>query len=194
MKLKLLIFLVFSLLLIFVSGCGYYVPDVSSEVSNEPVPEEVVKVIENVTVDEGVGVKEKTGCEVNADCEWGTFCIDTKCQKIDDLYVTEGCESKCNFNSVVIETSDKQTFTLNRGQGDYTAAGAVEWTLASGPDYCKGDDILVPVKIKKKNMGKVISEEYTVVNVGETSKVIKHPTIKSLAFTFNVKSVNEECS
>ena len=168
MKLKLLIFLVFSLLLILVSGCEYYVPDVSNEISSEPVSEKVVKVVENVTLE--IVQKNKPVCEVNTDCEWGTFCIDAKCQKIDDLYVTEGCESKCNFNSVVIETSDKQTFTLNRGQGDYTAAGAVEWTLASGPDYCKGDDILVPVKIKKKNMGKVISEEYTVVKVGETSK------------------------
>ena len=138
--------------------------------------------------------KDEPECIQNSDCAWDESCIDGECGTVANLYVTEGCTKKCNFNSVVLETSDKQTFTLNRGKGDYTAAGAIEWTLASGPDYCKGsDDIIVPVKIKKKNMGKVISEEYRTVLVGKTSEIVTHPTMAGLEFTFKIKSVNEVC-
>ena len=98
-------------------------------------------------------------------------------------------EFRIEFNA----TSDEDTFTLNRGQGDYTAAGAIEWILASGPDYCPGGEIIVPVKIKKKNMGKIINEEYITVSVGEISPVITHPDIKSIKFTFAIAGVKEEC-
>ena len=121
---------------------------------------QVTEETEPVGTVEPTDTKETDVCETNADCGQGTFCIDDKCGTIENLYKTEGCTEKCNFNSVVIETSDGQTFTLNRGQGDYTAAGALEWTLVSGPDYCpESDDIIVPVKIKKKNAGKVLSEQ-----------------------------------
>ncbi len=176
--------------MIVLVGCDYLGP---IQVENSAIVEEVnvEPIVEGV---EEAVVIESIGCEVNSDCVWNKFCIDGECGTIDNLYVTEGCTEKCNFNSVVVETSDKQTFTLNRGQGDYTAAGAIEWTLASGPDYCFGsDDIIVPVKIKKKNMGKVLSEEYITVLVGQTSKVITHPTLKGLSFTFKIKSVDEVC-
>jgi hypothetical protein len=188
--------LIMSLLLIvtiILAGCSYLEPvEELPKVEDLPEGAEVSDVIEE-PIEEPV-IEEPIGCMVNADCEWNQFCIDGECGTIAEIYVTEGCTEKCNFNSVVVETSDSQTFTLNRGQGDYTAAGAIEWTLASGPDYCKGsDDIIVPVKIKKKNMGKVISEEYRTVLVGKTSEIVTHPTMAGLEFTFKIKSVNEVC-
>jgi len=65
---------------------------------------------------------------------------------------------------------------------------------ATGPDYCPGDDIIVPVKIKKKYLGKVVNEQYVTVLVGQKSAVVTHPNMKSIQFTFTVKSVNEVCS
>lgn len=163
----------------------------------EVVPEATLETTEVLPTNDEEVIEEpleKPNCETNADCAQGTFCIDDECGTIANLYKTEGCTEKCNFDSVVIETSDGQTFTLNRGQGDYTAAGALEWTLASGPDYCpESDDIIVPVKIKKKNAGQVLSEQYVTVLVGETSEVVTHPTIKSVQFTFTIKSVDETC-
>ena len=189
--------IILSLLLIsmiVLVGCDYLVPNQVENSETTTTTKEVTEPIVETVVEEPV-VIEPVGCEVNSDCEWNQFCIDEKCGTIEDLYITEGCTEKCNFNSVVVETSDKQTFTLSRGQGDYTAAGAIEWALASGPDYCKGsDDIIVPVKIKKKNMGKLLSEEYRTVLVGKTSKIVTHPTMPGLEFTFKIKSVNEECS
>jgi hypothetical protein len=205
---KLLIIIVLILVVLFSTGyLSYdYVKEKSYEKlgdalgidseEKEVAPETTLEETEEPVIEEPTETEpeETNGCETNADCGAGTFCIDTECGTIDNLYKTEGCTEKCNFNSVVIETSDGQTFTLNRGQGDYTAAGALEWTLASGPDYCpESDDIIVPVKIKKKNAGKLLSEQYLTVLVGETSEVVTHPTIKSVQFTFTIKSVEEEC-
>ena len=177
-------------LMVILVGCDYLEP---TPVEELPKVEDLPETIEvKETIEEPV--EEPIGCEVNADCEIGKFCIDDVCGTIEGLYKTEGCTEKCNFNSVVVETSDGDSFTLNRGQGDYTAAGAIEWTLSSGPDYCKGEDIIVPVKIKKKNFGKIISEEYRTVLVGKTSRIVKHPSMASIAFTFKIKSVNEVCS
>jgi hypothetical protein len=134
------------------------------------------------------------GCKHNQDCPAGELCIDSDCGKIADLYVTEGCTKKCNFKDAVVETSDGQTFTLNRGKGDYTAAGAIEWKLATGPDYCPGDNIIVPVSLKKKYSGEIVNEQYVKVNVSQKSAVITHPNMTSVKFTFTVKSVKEECS
>jgi hypothetical protein len=138
--------------------------------------------------------KNEPECIQNSDCAWDESCIDGECGTVANLYVTEGCTKKCNFNSVVLETSDKQTFTLNRGKGDYTAAGAIEWKLVTGPNYCPGDDIIVPVSIKKKYSGKIVNEQYVTVKVGHKSAVITHPNMKSIQFTFTVKSVKEECT
>jgi hypothetical protein len=177
--------------MIILVGCSYFEqPEVPEPlITEEPVVEEPIEEV----LEEPV-IEEPIGCTVNADCEVGNFCIDGECGTIADIYMTEGCTEKCNFDSVVVETSDDDTFTLNRGQGDYTAAGAIEWTLSSGPDYCKGEKVIVPVKIEKKNLGKILSEEYVTVIAGETSSVIKHPTMSSIAFTFKIKSVNEVCS
>ncbi len=136
---------------------------------------------------------DEDGCKQNKDCPAGNVCIDGECGTVANLYKTEGCSKKCNFNNAVVETSDGQTFTLNRGKGDYTAAGAIEWKLVTGPDYCQGDDIIVPVMIKKKYLGKIVNEQYVTVKVGEKSEVVTHPNMKSIKFTFTVKSVNEEC-
>ena len=95
---------------------------------------------------------ESLGCEGNSDCTGNEVCIDNECGTVAQLYKTEGCQETCNFNNVNITTSDDQSFTLSRGKGSYTAAGALEWKIVTGPDYCSGEDIIVPLRIiKKKN-------------------------------------------
>ena len=137
-------------------------------------------------------VIEPISCKTNSECSVGLICIDNKCGTIEDLYQTN-CTKKCNFNNVAVLTSDGNTLTLNRGRGDYTAAGAVEWILASGPDYCKTAKTIVPVKLLAKNYGKIINEKYITINAGEKSTVITHPTIKNINFFLTIKSVNETC-
>ena len=69
----------------------------------------------------------------------------------------------------------------------------MEWKLVSGPDYCPGDEIIVPIQLIKKNLGKVISKEILTLHPGETTEKITHPTIKSVGFTITVEKVEEVC-
>jgi len=153
------------------------VKEVPKPVLAEPVVEKVV---------------EKVGCDDTRECAANEQCIEGECQTIAELYDTD-CENKCNFNSVVVETSDDQTMTLSRGRGSYTAGGGLQWNLVPGPDYCPGDEIIIPIKIKKISYSELLNEQTIIVSPGEKSDRIKHPTIKSVDFTLKVVSVNEEC-
>jgi len=203
MKFRKLI-LLFLLLSLFVVGCSQPVeekqemtPVEDKEVPVEPkqplVEEVTEEVIEEKPIVEEVKEIVDLTCKSNSDCAQGEQCIDGSCGTIAELYETD-CESKCNFKEVKIKTTDGDEFTLSRGQGSYTAAGALEWKLLSGPDYCPGDDIVVPIKLIKKSTGKVLSEEVITVKVGEQSSLVNHPTIKKVSFKLTVESVNEECS
>jgi len=133
------------------------------------------------------------GCQADSECAPGEYCIDNHCGKISDLY-PQDCDSKCNFASAEITTSDGQDFTIKQGLGSYTLAGALEWKLLSIPDYCKNDNFVIPVKLLFKDKGKIINEVVTLTKIGEQSKVLKHPNLPNSAFTLTVKSIAEECS
>lgn len=158
----------------------------------EEVQEEVLE--ELIQVEETV--EEEKGCSTKADCAWDQHCINNECGKMVEVYDTESeCEEKCNFDNVVIKTSDGDELTLSRGKGSYTAAGALEWSLMSSADYCKGEeDTLVAVKLKKKTFGEIVEEEVITLEVDEESDPIKHPDIERIEFTLEVESIDETCS
>lgn len=158
--------------------------------------EEQVEVLVEEVIEEIKDKEESVSCSTNDDCEWNEYCIDGTCGKTSDIYDTEGdCEEKCNFNDVIITTSDDDEMTLSRGKGSYTAAGAIEWKLLSSADYCPDDeDTVVAIKLIYKNMGTILSEEIITIEVGETSRKITHPVMNSISFTLKVKSINEQCS
>lgn len=138
---------------------------------------------------------ELKACSHNANCTEGKLCIEGKCQALADFSKGIGsCEKECKFTGVEILTSDGETYSLKPGQGSYTAAGALDWTILSGFKYCSGEKARVPIKILKRNYGQVFSDEVILVKAGETSKVITHPTVKRIAFTLTVKKAEESCS
>lgn len=132
-------------------------------------------------------------CSVNADCEQGTSCINGQCRSITSLYNTD-CDNKCTFTELTFSTSDGDTYTLKEGQGSYTAAGAVEWKVATVPDFCPDENVVVPLRIIKKNYGKILSEEVVTLAEGQTSGTITHPAISSIKFTVKADRVGKECS
>jgi len=134
-----------------------------------------------------------SACQSDDECAQGEYCIDDHCGKLTDLYIQD-CEVKCNFASAEITTSDGQVFTVKQGLGSYTLAGALEWKLLRISDYCKSADFVIPIKLLFKDKGKIINEVVTLTRIGEQSKVLKHPTIPSSAFTLTVSSIAEECS
>lgn len=160
--------------------------DEAGDFVNESVVEEV---IEAANPEE---LAQPDSCTDSRDCQFGRQCIDGDCLRVEDIYDTD-CEVKCNFNGVVVETSDGETYELTRGRGAYTAAGALTWNLVPGPDYCPGDEVLVPIEIKKTLYEDLLNTQLIVVSPGETSEKITHPTIKWVDFTLKVVSVDESC-
>ena len=131
-------------------------------------------------------------CTLTADCAEGKQCIDGQCGTVEALYTT-ACPSKCNFEEVIISTSDGDTYTLGKGQGSYTAAGALEWKLISVPNYCPLEKVIVPIRIIAKNYSKIVGEYALTLQEGETSERIIHPAIPSVEFTVTVDKVKEKC-
>jgi hypothetical protein len=152
-----------------------------AEVEPEPIPEPEPIVIEPIS------------CTTKTDCVGNEACIEGFCGLVSDLYNTN-CENKCSYDSLIIVDQTGERFEVLRGQGSYTAAGAVEWKTLVTPEYCKQNNLPIPIKVIKKNTGKVLSEEVLVLNVGKLSSVVKHPSIASIAVTFKVESINEVCS
>ena len=151
------------------------------------VDEEIEPVAEPVEEDE---------CTVNSDCGDYKLCLEGVCGTINDVYDTHStCDSMCNFNNVLVKTSDGDEFTLSRGQGSYTGAGSIEWKLLSSAEYCLGEGATpVAIELTMKNYGEVVQEEVIILNLGEESKVITHPQIERIQFTLVVESYDETCS
>ena len=51
-----------------------------------------------------------------------------------------------------------------------------------------------PIKLIKKNTGKILSEEIIILNENETSSTITHPNIARVQFTLNLAVADETCS
>ncbi|MBT4935532.1 hypothetical protein HOL21_02985 [Candidatus Woesearchaeota archaeon] len=160
-----------------------------SPVANNDIQAEQEPVIEEPVQEDIV----QTSCIVSSDCLAGEKCINNVCGTVAELYKMD-CDSTCNFDSIVVSTSGGDSYTRSRGGGGYTGAGAVEWKLLSGPDYCQGDGIIVPIELIKKDRGVILSKEVLTLHPGETTSVITHPTSASVSFTMTIHSVNEVCS
>ncbi|MBR9682941.1 hypothetical protein GOV03_00170 [Candidatus Woesearchaeota archaeon] len=92
-------------------------------------------------------------CHDHRDCAAGEVCIDSKCNVLSNLYRTD-CpkQDKCNINQIEIFTSDNEMYTLHAKKGSYTAAGALAWTIRPVPNYCQGEEIVVPIEIEKTDL------------------------------------------
>ncbi len=192
---KYIISLILILTISLLVSCGSGSGEAILVINEESIPEVEENIEEIEEIEEEIEILEDTSCSENSGCETGLLCIDNECQKLTTLYDTESsCDITCNFDTVIISTSDGDELTLSRGQGSYTAAGALEWKLVSSADYCMQEETLVAVKLLKKNYGRIIAEEVVTLTVGETSDIITHPQIASIEFTLTVESINEQCS
>ncbi|MBT3835965.1 hypothetical protein HOD05_01365 [Candidatus Woesearchaeota archaeon] len=181
---------VFVILLLFLVACT----EVVEESPEAPVGKAIEVVPEPTPEPEPVVEKQVfLGCKDTSECQGIEQCIEGECKTIAQLYKTD-CDVKCNFKSILVETSDGESTTINRGQGSYSYAGALAWTLQSGPDYCKEDKVIVPIKLEKNSYGKILETQTIILSPGETSDIITHPTVKSMSFTAKIVSVDESCN
>jgi hypothetical protein len=107
----------------------------------------------------------------------------------------DSCSKVCNYYSVEIITSDGERYNLRPGEGSYTAAGALDWTVMKAPNHCIEESAVVPIEIsRKKTGGKIINTELITLGKGETSAALKHAFVPKLAFTLKVNWVSELCA
>jgi hypothetical protein len=130
-------------------------------------------------------------CEDNKECPQGKKCIGKQCRTVESLYDLN-CEAKCNFKRATLRTSAGETVVLKRGESTYAYAGALQYNLLSGPDYCPGSAI-VPIQIGKVTTGKVLNTQVITLTKGEKSESLTHPKISRINFTIEVNDIAEEC-
>ena len=188
------IFMISALLLgiLFIIGCGGTSGETNEQVT-EPVVEQTQEAQEEVqdVVPEESEVRAPQSCTTDSDCDEGK-CIDLVCGQLEGLYENT-CEATCRIKGITVTTSDGQNLELVAGKGSYTAAGALQWKIESVPKHCEGQEARVPIEVTKYNYGQKISQEYITLAKGETSRVLDHPTISSVAFTLRVDDLTDEC-
>ena len=125
----------------------------------------------------------------------GESCIDSRCSVLTSQYQgSEKCDKRCNFYSLIVSTSDGESYTVRPRRGSYSCAGALEWKIVGGmPDHCIGEKALVPIRIVMKEPQRIISENIVILQKGESSTVT-HPTIPSCTLALTVDEVYELCS
>ena len=163
--------------------------------SENPQIEETIEVKEEVkeVETEKAIVKEKLKCDKDLDCLEGERCIDDVCAILTEIN-DDKCETKCNYKSATIETSDGDTLTLVRGKGSYTSAGAVAWKLLNSGEYCQSEDVKIPIEIEKINYGKILSKQVVTTKINQISEEITHPTVKKVKFTLKIIEIEEVCN
>ena len=196
MKKRVLLFLPLTVVLfIITAGCSQTEEVKKIEApSAVQAPEPNVSAVQNSTPAEEPTPAINLSCTTNNNCSEGKVCIERSCGTLAELYKTEGCDQKCNFGSIVVTTSDGETYTITKGQGSYTAAGALQWKVESIPDYCRQENVAVPFEVKMVNYGNVLRQYYVRLHKGETSEVMEHPVVPNIHFTLTLKSLEEKCS
>ena len=161
---------------LFLTGCDLFEKDIAGQASEGVIqapPSAQAPVLHQV-------------CTTSAECG-EMSCIDGICATLSEVF-SGVCAQTCTVKELTITTSDGETLMGLPGKGGYTGAGAIEWFIEGGPLQCATDP-LVPVRIVKRNFGKIVSEEHITLAKGSTSRVINHPTISSLVFTLRLDDV-----
>ncbi len=191
--------IVFLFLIILVVSCAEQVVEQKlPEIEEIPTFQEETPILGEAiqdVVEEEEEEEETTlkTCQRNKDCEEDLKCIDNSCQVLADLYEI-GCQETCTIAEVTLTTSDEETYKLAKGRGSYSYAGALEWRIKSTPNYCQGEEPLVPIELIKKNYGEILERQIITLNEGETSDLITHPTSTRVQFTTTIESIQEVCS
>lgn len=135
------------------------------------------------------GVKVKviysapTEKKVQKTCAKDNQCDDYISETADTCLATK-TGSFCVYQPLVEE------YTLKPKQGSYSTVGATEWKILESPDYCQGEQAVVPIKIIFKNGKEILSEEIITLREREISEDIIHPLYQGVSFKLKVDKVS----
>jgi len=133
-------------------------------------------------------------CKDNNQCPPGNYCIDGNCGLLSSLYTGAGdCSRMCNYYALTVSTSDGEVYTSVKPKtGSYTATGVLEWKVLAVPDYCKGEPVIVPFRIIRKEAGEIINEDVITLRKGETKQMLIHPD-ETNTFSLKIDRLKELC-
>lgn len=180
LKYFLLILVSFTLL---IAACQTAAPVQEPAAPAVPVVEPETPAVEDTPAETQVA-----SCTTNADCQDGRSCVNNQCIFLDELS-TSGCS--CRYSKVKVLTSDGETYLYPAGQGSYSSAGAIVWSIESSPRFCSGKG-LVPFHIITRNYDEIFRDDVIFVKEKQTSEEIKHPLLDT-TFTLTVVDVEELC-
>ncbi len=185
----LLVILITILSCLLLVSCKWQQPPEKFVASLPPANVEVEPIVQEAAV----VVTLPTTCQSNTQCGQGLYCIDASCARLSELNNNKNCKQTCELTKAHFITSDGEKYALTKGQGTYTAAGALEWKVMAFGPYCQGVEPKIPVLLIKKNAGKILEESVITIQEGNTSNIITHPTVKRVKFTVTLAAVEEVC-
>jgi len=133
-------------------------------------------------------------CSDNSQCE-SKQCVNGKCGFLAQIYSQplEGCTKVCNFYTVDLLTSDKESYSVKAGEGSYTGAGALNWKVLNAPPHCLNEVVQIPIEITRISPGKPSRSQIVTLMKGESSGILTHPGVPNLYFTLVVTDAYEVC-
>ncbi len=133
-------------------------------------------------------------CTDNLQCETNEHCIDGQCRSLLGIYQgSPVCGKICNYYTVVVSTSDGETYTLKPLRGSYSCVGALEWKIMENADHCQGEKAVVPIAIIMKQPGEIISEQVITLQRRESQEVV-HPTLPRCRLNLTIEEIYELCT
>ncbi|HLD73041.1 MAG TPA: hypothetical protein VJA23_05660 [Candidatus Nanoarchaeia archaeon] len=121
--------------------------------------------------------------KVQKTCAKDNQCDDHISETSDTCLATK-TGSFCVYQPLVEE------YTLKPKQGSYSTVGATEWKILESPDYCQGEQAVVPIKIIYKKGREILSEEIITLREREISEDITHPLYQEVSFKLKVDKVS----
>src|SRR3989344_3454929 len=127
-------------------------------------------------------------CASNADCPTGQACVDSVCgtfQEASQQVTLSSCTTNADCGEqVCINGACGKIETINYQLKACTAPFKKK----------RVGQAKVPVLVTRRQYGKVLNEEYVTLVEDVPSKVLKHPSVTTLAFTLTADVIDEECS
>jgi len=133
-------------------------------------------------------------CSDNSQCE-SKQCVNGKCGFLAQMYSQplEGCTKVCNFYTVDLLTSDKESYSVKAGEGSYTGAGALNWKVLNAPVHCLGVFVQIPLEVTRISPGNPSQSQIFTLMKGESSGILTHSGVPNLYFTLLLTDVYEVC-
>lgn len=191
--------MLFAALLLLVTGCALFAPaeqtapeqaEEAQRAAQQAAAGQVQEPQEPPAEPQQEAAPEARICAANSDCP-GSSCVNGQCRSLAEVFEA-ACEKKCTLTQVTVKTNTGETHTLPPGKGSYIAAGAIAWEIARTGAACQPEPKVVPFKITKQHYGKLLSEEFITVKIGETSRAITHPK-SSAVLTLKVEDAVVGC-